>query len=54
MTAEAKLLQSETELQKLQAEKAKWECKEKDYLTSISNLNDRATDSEAECRQLQT
>jgi hypothetical protein len=31
MAAEAMLLQSETELQKLQAEKAEWECKEKDY-----------------------
>jgi hypothetical protein len=48
MTAEAKLLQSETELQKLRAQKAEWERKEKDYLTTISK--DRATDSEAECR----
>jgi chromosome segregation ATPase len=53
MTTEVKLLQSETELQKLQAEKAEWEHKEKDYLTSISKLKDRATDSEAECRQLE-
>jgi hypothetical protein len=45
-TAEAKLLQSETELQKLRAEKAEWERKE-DYLTTISKLKDRATDSEA-------
>jgi hypothetical protein len=50
MTAEAKLLQSETELQKLRAQKAEWERKEKDYLTTISKLKDRATDSEAECR----
>jgi chromosome segregation ATPase len=54
MTAEAKLLQLETELQKLRAKKADWECKEKDYLTSISKLKDRVTDSEAECCQLQT
>jgi hypothetical protein len=54
MTAEAKLLQSETELQKLRAEKAEWERKEKDYLTSISKLKDRVTDSEDECCQLQT
>jgi chromosome segregation ATPase len=54
MTAEAKLLQSEILLEKLRAEKAGWERKEKDYLTSISKLKDRAPDSEAECRQLQT
>jgi predicted nucleic acid-binding Zn-ribbon protein len=54
MTAEAKLLESETELQKLQAEKTEWERKEKDYVTSISKLKDRATDSKGECRQLQT
>jgi chromosome segregation ATPase len=54
MTAEAKLLQSKTELQKLRVEKAEWERKEKDNLTSISKLKDRATDSEPECRQLQT
>jgi hypothetical protein len=54
MAAEAKLLQTETELQKLREEKAEWELKEKDYLTTISKLKDRATDSEAECRQLQT
>jgi hypothetical protein len=54
MAAEAKLLQSETELQKLRAEKAEWERKEKDYLTSIIKLKDRATDSEAKCHQLQT
>jgi chromosome segregation ATPase len=54
MAAEAKLLQTETELQKLREEKAEWELKEKDYLATISKLKDRATDSEAECRQLQT
>jgi hypothetical protein len=54
MTAEAKLLQSETELQKLRAEKAEWERKEQDYLSSISKLKDRVTDSEFECRHLQT
>jgi myosin heavy subunit len=52
--AEAKLLQTETELQKLREEKAEWKLKEKDYLDTISKLKDRATDSEAECRQLQT
>jgi hypothetical protein len=54
MAAEANLLQTETELQKLREEKAEWELKEKDYLATISKLKDRATDSEAECRQLQT
>jgi chromosome segregation ATPase len=54
MAAEAKLLQTETELQKLREEKAEWELKEKDYLATIIKLKDRATDSEAECRQLQT
>jgi hypothetical protein len=54
MAAEAKLLQIETELQKLREEKIESECKEKDYLATISKLKDRATDSEAECRQLQT
>jgi hypothetical protein len=54
MAAEAKLLQTETELQKLWEEKAEWELKEKDYLATISKLKDRATDSEAECHQLQT
>jgi chromosome segregation ATPase len=54
MAAEAKLLQTETELQKLREEKAEWELKEKDYLATISKLKDRATDSEAECRHLQT
>lgn len=49
-TTEEKLVQTETELQKLQAE---WECKEEDYLIIISKLEDRVTDREAECRQLQ-
>jgi hypothetical protein len=52
MAAEAKLLQSEIELQKLRAENVEWERKGKDYLTSISKLKDRVTDSKAECRQL--
>jgi hypothetical protein len=49
-TAKEKLFQAETELQKLWAEKAEWECKEKGYLTTISKLEDRVTDTEAECR----
>jgi hypothetical protein len=53
MTAEEKLLQVETELQKLQAEKAEWERKEKGYLTAISKLEDKVTDRKAECQQLQ-